>query len=60
MSKTNDVKEPALVNKTADDDPVGSCTFVNHSGQLVCIDNMKKSECDQFQGSTFVEDGACD
>lgn len=42
-----------------DDDPVGACQFTNASGQFICIDNMKKSECDQIANSIFIEGGTC-
>lgn len=45
---------------SADEDPIGCCKYVNASGQLVCQDNMKKSECDQIPNSIFIEGGSCD
>lgn len=42
------------------EDPIGACQFTNASGQLVCIDNMKKTECDQIQNSVFIEGGSCE
>jgi hypothetical protein len=44
----------------SNDDPVGCCMFTNASGQRVCLDNVKKSECDQIQNSIFIEGGTCD
>jgi hypothetical protein len=60
MSKPKDQQETARTAAKADDeDPVGSCQFTNNSGQIVCIDNMKKSECDQIENSIFIEDATC-
>lgn len=42
-----------------DDDPIGACQFTNASGQIVCLDNMRKSECDQIANSIFIEGGRC-
>jgi hypothetical protein len=42
---------------TSDDDPIGSCQYTNASGQPVCLDNVRKSECDQILNSIFIEGG---
>jgi hypothetical protein len=62
MSNPEDSTTPAPQNdaENGDDDPVGACQFTNASGQLVCIDNMKKSECAQILNSIFIEGGSCD
>jgi hypothetical protein len=44
----------------ADDDPIGACQFTNASGQPVCLDNVRKSECDRFANSVFIEGGSCE
>jgi hypothetical protein len=59
MSKDTKSDETVGKQKAADDDPIGSCQFTNASGQLVCLDNVKKSECDQIQNSVFIEGGSC-
>lgn len=61
MTKTNETTNTAAnaAATQADDDPVGACQFTNAAGKLVCIDNMKKSECDQIAGSIFIEGGSC-
>jgi hypothetical protein len=51
--------DAATKKKASDDDPIGACQFTNAAGQLVCLDNMKKSECDQIQNSIFIEGGSC-
>jgi hypothetical protein len=55
-----DKSEATGASSTDSDDPIGSCQFMSASGQLVCIDNMKKGECDQIQNSVFIEGGSCE
>jgi len=43
-----------------DDDPIGACQFTSGSGQLVCLDNVRKSQCDQIANSIFIEGGTCE
>ena len=57
-SQPNKPETPAEV--TADDDPIGACQFTNASGQPVCLDNVRKSECDRIVNSVFIEGGSCE
>ena len=50
---------PAEVTANADD-PIGACQFTNASGQPVCLDNVRKSECDRIPNSIFIEGGSCE
>ena len=62
MGKDKKPSKPKVQNdaENGDDDPIGACQFTNSSGQIVCIDNMKKSECDQIANSTFLEGESCE
>ncbi len=56
-----DQPKPDLEKVAAnDDDPIGACQFTNSSGQLVCLDNVRKSQCDQIPNAIFVEGGSCE
>jgi len=57
--QANKAEMPAEVTAD-DDDPIGACQFTNASGQPVCLDNVRKSECDRFANSVFIEGGSCD
>jgi hypothetical protein len=57
--ETNKASTPAEATVN-DDDPIGSCQFTNASGQPVCLDNVRKSECDRIANSIFVEGGSCE
>lgn len=62
MSESKNPTKPAAQSEASngDDDPVGACQFTNAAGQIICIDNMKKSECDQIVNSIFIEGGSCE
>jgi hypothetical protein len=57
--ETNKANAPSEVNAN-DDDPIGACQFTNASGQPVCLDNVRKSECDRIANSIFIEGGSCE
>lgn len=60
MSKKNAADPSTVPAKDAsDDDPTGCCMYTNASGQRVCEDDVKKSECDQIPNSIFIEGGTC-
>jgi len=62
MNKKTDPNQAAtpVVSTGSDDDPIGACQFTNASGQPVCLDNVRKSECDQIPNSIFIEGGSCE
>jgi hypothetical protein len=51
---------PAEATTSDDNDPIGACQYTNALGQPVCLDNVKKSECDQILNSIFIEGGSCE
>jgi len=57
--EANKANTPAEATTNADD-PIGACQFTNASGQPVCLDNVRKSECDRIPNSIFIEGGSCE
>jgi hypothetical protein len=57
--QANKAETPAEVTAN-DDDPIGACQFTNASGQPVCLDSVRKSECDRIMNSVFIEGGSCE
>jgi hypothetical protein len=44
----------------APDDPIGACQYYDNSGQLICIDNITKSECAKYRNSVFLVGETCE
>lgn len=62
MSKKADTSQSKTSAEAdaSDGDPIGCCQYTNASGQPVCLDNVRKSECDQILNSIFIEGGSCE
>lgn len=59
-NKKAETNKPIVPEVPLEDDPIGACQFTNASGQPVCLDDVKKSECAQIPNSIFIEGGSCE